>query len=154
MTAQVRSVRTSGNAAGSAAKVLAAMAYRREDFKNKVEEHLGGALLEFYKARLAQKNGETKWVTHWNTEVRNLVERSFVAALLHRIRGFSDRRRALNEVIASMKEDDASYRRAGTSIVKQDFGLTKLKKPLDDTDTEAFWTMVEAATATALGDGT
>lgn len=50
-----------------------------------------------------------------------------------------------------MKEDDASYRRAGTSIAKRDFGLTKLKKPLDDADTEAFWTMVAAATETALG---
>jgi hypothetical protein len=150
MRAQARTVRTPANATSSAAKVLAAMAYRREDFKNKVEEHIGGALLEFYKARLASKNGESKWVTHWNTEVRNLVERSFVAALLHRIRGFSDRRRALNEVFASMREDDASYRRAATSIVKRDFGVTKLKKPLDDTDTDAFWAMVERAAELVL----
>jgi hypothetical protein len=127
------------------------MAYRREDFKNRVEEHLGGALLEHYKARLARKNGESKWVVHWTTEARNLVQRSFVAALLHRIRGFSDRRRALNEVIASLREDDASYRRAATSIVKRDFGLTKLKKPLDDDDTAAFWGMVDDAVESALG---
>ena len=135
----------------SAASPRAATAYRREGFENVVEEHLGGARLEFYKARLAHKNGETKWVTHWDTEVRNFVERSFVAALLHRIRGFSDRRLALGGVIASMREDDASYRRAATSIVKRDFGLTKLKKPLDDGDTEAFWGMVEGATESALG---
>lgn len=153
MRAQARTVRTSANATSSAAKVLAAMAYRREDFKNKVEEHLGGALLEFYKARLARKNGESKWVDHWNTEVRNLVERSFVAALLHRIRGFSDRRRALAEVIASMKEDDASYRRVATNIVTRDFALTNVKKPLEDADTTAFWVMVDAAVETALGAG-
>lgn len=127
------------------------MAYRREDFKNKVEEHLGGALLEFYKARLAKKNGETKWVEHWSTEARNLVERAFVAALLHRIRGFTDKRRALNEVIADLRENDASYRRAATSIVKRDFGITRLKKPLDDEDTTAFWSMVERAAKPALG---
>jgi len=151
MRAQARTVSTSTSATGSTAKVLAAMSYRREDFKNKVEEHLGGALLEHYKARLARKNGQTKWVVHWNTEVRNLVERAFVAALLHRVRGFTDRRRALNEVIASLKEDDASYRRAATSIVKRDFGLTKVKAPLADDDTDAFWTLVETAAESALG---
>jgi PAS domain-containing protein len=150
MTVQARNVRASANATSSR-KVLAAMAYRREDFKDKVEEHLGGALLEFYKARLARKNGETKWVVHWNTEVRNLVERSFVAALLHRIRGFSDRRRALNEVIASMREDDASYRRAAANIVKRDFGLTKLKVGLTDADTDGFWALVDAAAESVLG---
>jgi hypothetical protein len=150
MTAQARARSSARSVTGSAAKVLAAMAYRREDFKNKVEEHLGGALLEFYKARLASKNGETTWVAHWNTEVRNLVERSFVAALLHRIRGFSDRRRALAEVIASMREDDPSYRRAATSIVKRDFGLAKLKKALDDADTEAYWGMVDRAAESVL----
>lgn len=127
------------------------MAYRREDFKNKVEEHLGGALLEHYKARLAHKNGETKWVQHWTTETRNLVERAFVAALIHRVRGFSDKRKALNEVIAALRDDDPSYRRAATGIVKRDFGVTRLKEPLDDADTEAFWSMVDAATEVALG---
>jgi hypothetical protein len=150
MTAQARNVRASANAASSATKVLAAMAYPREDFKNKVEEHLGGALLEFYKARLARRNGDTKWVIHWNTEVRSLVERSFVAALLRRIRGFSDRRRALNEVIASFKEDDPSYRRAATSIAKRDFGGTKFEVALSDADIDAFWALVDAAAESAV----
>ncbi|MBI2372374.1 MAG: hypothetical protein HYV07_00105 [Deltaproteobacteria bacterium] len=52
------------------ARIIQAMAWNREAFKNRVEEHLGGALLEFYKAQLAEKNGQTKWVRHWRSEVR------------------------------------------------------------------------------------
>ena len=32
------------------------MAYTREAFKNVIEEHIGCALLEFYKAKLATRN--------------------------------------------------------------------------------------------------
>jgi len=42
-----------------------------------------GALLELYKGRVAHENGQTKGVTHWNIEVRNLVECLFVTALFH-----------------------------------------------------------------------
>lgn len=127
------------------------MAYRREQFKNKVEEHVSGALLEHYKARLAKKNGQSKWVDHWTTEVHRLVERSMVAALVHPIRGFTDRRRATREAFDEIRANDAAYRRVATNIVKRDFGLTKVKKPLDDTDTEAFWSIVDAAAEVALG---
>ena len=131
-------------------QLLAAMAYKREPFKNKVEEHVGGALLEHYKARLAEKNGHTKRVEHWTTEMTRLVERSVVAALVHPIRGFTDRRRAAREAFEEIKANDAAYRRVATNIVKRDFGLTKVKKPLDDADTDAFWTMVERAADAAL----
>ena len=40
-------------------RIVQAMAYDRETFKNHIEQHLGGALLEFYKAQLAEKNGGT-----------------------------------------------------------------------------------------------
>lgn len=38
-----------------AKRFLQAMAYNRETFKDKVEEHVGGAYLEFYKATLANR---------------------------------------------------------------------------------------------------
>ena len=69
------------------------MAYRRSDFKNKVESPLTGAIVEFYKARLARKNGQTRWVEPWLSEVRRLVGTDLVAELLHPIRGFTDRRK-------------------------------------------------------------
>ena len=129
------------------------MAYARDDFKNKVEEHLSGALLEFYKARLAQKNGQIRWVEHWMGEVRRLLELSLVAALLHPIRGFRDRRKALNEAIDEIKAVDAGYRRTAENVIKRDYGLAKARRRVDDEDTSAFWEMVANATAPAL-DGT
>ena len=38
-------------------RFLLAMAYTREDFKNKAEEYVGGAILEFYKTTLVTKLG-------------------------------------------------------------------------------------------------
>jgi hypothetical protein len=127
------------------------MAYSRENFKNKVEEHLTGALLEFCKARAARKNGQTRWVQHWETEVRTLLEHSLSAALLHGIRGFKDRRRAVNEVIASMRANEASFRRAATSIVRKDYGLKKLENELTSADIEEFWVQAESLIDAVLG---
>lgn len=118
------------------------MAYGRKEFKNKAEEHLTGALLEFYKARLARKAGETKWVEHWETEVTRLIERALTAVLLHPIRGFRERRKALAESIDSLRMSDVSFRRAAMNIVKRDFKLTKVKAVLEDRDREEFWARV------------
>lgn len=133
-----------------AARVLRAMAYSRNAFKNKLEEHIGGAYLEFYKARLAQKNGQTKWVEHWNTEVRQLLDRNLVAAMLHEIRGFKDRRKAYDEVRVALKVKDAGYRKAAESTVLNDYGLRKVRVPLDARDTADFWLLVERAAENGL----
>jgi hypothetical protein len=150
MTAAARKIAAAPGADQAAAKIRSAMAYAREDFKNKVEEHLSGALLEFYKARLAQKNGQIRWVDHWLSEVRRLLELSLVAALLHPIRGFRDRRKALDEAIGEIKAVDAGYRRTAENVIKRDYAVVKLKRRLDDDDATAFWEMVETATAPAL----
>jgi hypothetical protein len=137
-------------ATDQAAKIRSAIAYAREDFKNKVEEHLSGALLEFYKARLAQKNAQIRWVEHGMGEVRRLLELSLVAALLHPIRGFRDRRKALDEAIEELKAIDSGYRRTAENVIKRDYRVTKLRKRLDDEDAVAFWELVETAVAPAL----
>jgi hypothetical protein len=128
-----------------AKRFLHAMAYNRETFKDKVEEHVGGALLEFYKATLAKKVGQTKWVQHWMSEVRTLLDRNLVTVLRHEIRGFKDRRKALVEVVAAMKMKDAGYRRSAEHIIMRDYKIKKLNADLTDADTEAFWTRVSAA---------
>ena len=70
-----------------ASQIVLAMAYNRQAFKDKIEEHVGGAFLEFYKATLAKKNGRTEWVQHWMTEVRNLIDRNLIVVLTHECRG-------------------------------------------------------------------
>jgi hypothetical protein len=150
MTAAVKKIVGGPAAERAAARIRSAIAYPREDFKNKVEEHLSGALLEFYKARLAQKNGQIRWVEHWMGEVRRLLELSLVAALLHPIRGFRDRRKALDEAIEEMRAIDSGYRRTAENVVKRDYGIAKLRRRLEDEDTLAFWEMVETTVAPAL----
>jgi hypothetical protein len=133
-----------------AARVLRAMAYDRNGFKDKLEEHIGGAYLEFYKARLATKNKQTEWVQHWNTEVRQLLDRNLVGAMLHSIRGFTDRRKAYEQVRTMLRARDAGYRRAAETIVLKDYGLRKVRIPLDDQDMEDFWILVDEAAENGL----
>lgn len=125
------------------------MAYLRKAYQAKVQEHMSGGLSEFYKARLASKNGKTKWVLHWEREVDNLINRQLVNSLASTIRGFSDRQKAIDQVMQRMRADDSSYRDWATSVVKRDFKQRRLAKLLDDSDTNAFWDMVEAAVMAA-----
>ena len=133
-----------------AARYIDAMAYKREDFKNKVQSHLTGAIVEFYKATLATKNGQTKWVQHWMSEVKQLVDRNLAFEILHPIRGFKDRSKAFAQAVAEIKAGDASYRRYAETTIKKDYKLTKLKVGLDDTDTLTFWARVDEAAEKAL----
>lgn len=133
-----------------ATRILRAMAYDRNAFKDKLEEHIGGAYLEFYKARLAEKNAQTKWVDHWKGEVRQLLDRNLVAAMLHEIRGFKDRRKAYEQVRAAMKAKDVGYRKAAQNTVLKDYGLRKVRVPLNDDDTADFWKLVERAAENGL----
>jgi hypothetical protein len=129
---------------------IEAMAYKREDFKNKVQSHLTGGIVEFYKATLAKKNGQTKWVQHWMSEVKQLIDRNLAFEILHPIRGFTDRRKAFAEAAAEIKSMDANYRRYAESTIKKDYKLTKLKSALDDEDTAAFWARVNDIAEKAL----
>jgi hypothetical protein len=133
-----------------AARYIDAMAYKRMDFKNKVESHLTGAIVEFYKATLATKNGQTKWVQHWLTEVKQLVDRNLPFEILHPIRGFKDRSKAFAEAVAEIKAGDDRYRRYAETTIIKDYKLKKLKAELDDADTTAFWTRVDEVAARAL----
>ena len=128
-----------------ASRVLYAMAYNRDTFKDRVREHITGAYLEYYKATLAKKNGYTKWVTHWETEVQTLLDRNLIAVLFHDVRGFKDRRKAFAEVSAALKAKDGSFRAAAEKVIRRDFEVRRLAIPLDDEDMAQFWLRVEQA---------
>jgi len=130
-------------------EVLARMAYSRQQFKNRVEEKVGGALLENYKAECAVANALTRWVPHWRNEASRLLGELQVV-LLHEIRGFKDRKKALEEVLQYLRGKDASYRRIAETAVTRDFGLRKLKTRVPSEAAEAFYGRVAAVAATAL----
>lgn len=140
----------------TAAKKLRAryghMAYDRNTFKDKVEEYISGAWLEFYKARLATKNGHTRWVAHWQSEVRSLLGRLDVVVVRHTVRGFLDRRKAIDQVVAHMQSRDNHFRRVAENTIKVDYNLKRLRVSLDDVDREDFWALVEIAVRSGLDD--
>jgi len=123
--------------------ILAAMAYNRETFKDRAEEKLGGALLEHYKATLARLNRQTRWVEHWESEARRLIDTELAVVLLHSIKEFRDRSKAVAEVIRHVKDIDREYRRAAERTVQRNYGLKKLRYPIADEDTQAFYAMVQ-----------
>lgn len=124
-------------------RLVKAMAFSRSDFKDRCESHLTGALREFYKARLGAKNSLLTWVDHWDREVDSLLNRALVTAILHSVKGFSDKRKAFDEACRIVASKDANLRRITDFEVCRDFNLTKPRKPIDDSDTKAFWGMVE-----------
>jgi hypothetical protein len=121
--------------------VLLAMAYSRQEFKSRVEEKVGGALLEFYKAECAAANRLTRWVQHWRSETSRLLDELQVV-LLHEIRGFRNRRKAFVEVLEYLDRKDPAYRRAAESAVVRDFKLKKLRQGVPSEAAERFLGMV------------
>ena len=133
-----------------AERFLQAMAYDRRTYKDKVESPLVGAIVEFYKATLAKKNGQTRWVKHWMTEVKGHVEIQLVIEILHSIRGFKDRRKAYAEAVAEVRASDQTFRTFAENTIVKDYKLPKLKVRLGDDDTAAFWALVEKVAEGAL----
>ncbi|MBL8796759.1 MAG: hypothetical protein JNM56_22860 [Planctomycetia bacterium] len=129
--------------------VLAKMAYSRQQFKDRVEEKVGGSLLEFYKAECATANGYTRWVEHWRTEVARLLAELQVV-LLHEIRGFKDRRKAFAEVMSYMEGKDATYRRIAENAVTRDFQVKRLRQPTPPASRATFHEMIWKAAEEAL----
>jgi hypothetical protein len=131
-------------------RILTDMAYNREEFKNKVEEKVGGALLEHYKAALASLNKQTKWVQHWQGEANRLLESELVVVLLHSIKGFKDRKKAAREVLEHLQSIDDQYRRAAEHTVKRDYQLTKLRASITADITAQFYESVQDVLETNL----
>jgi hypothetical protein len=129
------------------------MARTRSDFKDKIVHQLVGAIGEYYKARLAMKNGQITWVAHWATEAERLIKYALVAEVQHSVKGFKDRRKAFFEAAGEVRRDDMRYRRYAENVIKRDFQLTRLRAKLDDTDMQDFWALVYAAAEPALNVG-
>jgi hypothetical protein len=131
--------------------LLHKMAYSRQQFKNRVEEKVGGALLEFYKAECAQANGFTRWVQHWRTEVERLLGELEIV-LIHEIRGFRDRNKAFDEVIQYVQGNDRTYRKIAANAVTRNFKAKRLRHGVPAAATETFYAQVTETARNALED--
>jgi hypothetical protein len=60
----------------------------------------------------------------------------------HPIRGFTDRRKALDKAINEMLPQDNSYRNFAMNMVVKDYKLKKLKYPIPVDATQRFYALV------------
>lgn len=108
-------------------KLFLEMAFDRRTFKDRLEEKITGALGEFYKAECAVANGYVRWTEHWYFETKQLLQQLRTLYFLHTIRGFKDRRKALDEVIAFEQSRDLEFKNWAESEVKKDFNNKDIK---------------------------
>lgn len=134
------------------------MALNREGFKDKLEEYLGGARREFYKARLATKNGEFHWADHWMPAMNHwmratstLIDSALEVFTERPIRGFKSRDLAFEEVLAALAARDSTTRVRATNAVLRDYEIPRLKFQLSDKDTAAFWQLVATIAESSPG---
>jgi len=59
------------------------------------------------------------------------------------ITNFKDRRKALAEALAEIRQQDTGYRNYAMNQVVRDYELKKLKSPIPPDATERFFAMVE-----------
>ena len=126
------------------------MAYNREAFKNVIEEHMGYALLEFYKVKLAARIGQARKAADRIARIRDLLERNLVVTVLHEIRGFKDRRSAIEDAVNEMKTVDEAFRGVAEKMVSASNKARSLRTCVSADDTAEFWSFFDVALEVAL----
>ncbi len=128
-----------------AKRIMLSMAFGREQFKNKVLEHLLGALPEFYKETLARRNGKVEWVEHWKTEWLRLIGPELRKAIRHETK-FRDKNKAVAEVLEYLHKVEPKMRDQAPRILARDYKVPEkfFKKKLTDEDFHQFMEMVKA----------
>jgi hypothetical protein len=126
------------------------MAFDRKSFKDKLQFTLAAAITHFYMTQLAERNGQTKWVRHWHSEVDRLINMDTVFVLVSNIKGKWDKRKALSEALADVRASDGGYRRAAVNYVVKVYKLKKVDRQLPAGIEEEFYRMVQEAAESAL----
>jgi len=70
--------------------------------------------------------------------------------ILHDIKGFKNRRKAINDAILKMKSLDKTWQTRAENHVKKCYKLNKLSVHIDEDDTKQFWDKVESIIDDAL----
>ena len=69
--------------------------------------------------------------------------RGLPVVLLHSIKGFRDRKKAVREVIDHLRAIEVQYRRAAEHIVQRDYGLKRIRTPIPDEVAERFFQLAQ-----------
>jgi hypothetical protein len=116
----------------------------REDWQNHIVGFLSGAIREFYKARLGDKNklSAQQDIDHWCKEVSNLLDGA-LNVYVHKTKTKFDKQKAYVQAIEEIKSIDAKKRREAERIIERDYQTTVILH-ISDKDTEDFWKFADA----------
>jgi hypothetical protein len=128
----------------------------RPDFKAKVEGYISGALGEYVKAEVAERNGYTKYVQHWRGEVERLIWFELPIFLEEQTTKTNfDRRRIVDEIVQEYQPQFLSWMNSTRTTLASNYfrfekRKTDFKLPDANTSAAAFWLMVEQSVDSAL----
>ena len=116
----------------------------REMWQDHLVNFLTGALGEFYKARLGEKNNLSvpQDVDHWMWEVNQLLDGAMRVFSGKTKKNFN-KEKAYKEVREELNEVDAKIRRNSERTIMKDYKLSTLKLNVTDQDTLDFWKMTD-----------
>jgi len=126
---------------------LLEMSYSRDDFQVNIRARLYGAIGEYYKSVLADKNDlsthpkKSHLIDHWMNETFGLLT-AFQAAIEHSTK-FNDKLLAVSEIIEEIKQKDLRFQTKAYTYVCKCFPDKSIKKLIDERDTEEFWQLVQ-----------
>lgn len=131
--------------------LLTEKAASRDTWQNHLINYLTGAIGEFYKARLGEKNklSVQQDIDHWNKEVKSLL-RGAQKTYRQKTKGFKNKEKAYNAIIDDELKNprvDAYNRREAARIICDDYNLPELKLQITDEDTAEFWKNADATVA-------
>jgi hypothetical protein len=121
----------------------------RTRFKEQAEHYISGALSEYAKAEVSERNGYTKYVAHWRGEVERLIWfelRTFIAG--QTLKTKFERRKAIEEVTQDLRKEFPRWLEAArTTLAGGYFHSTKRRSDFKLPDVEdsaaAFWLMID-----------
>jgi len=126
---------------------LLEMSYSRDDFQVNVRARLYGAIGEYYKSIIANKNDLSSHskkghlIDHWLNEAFGLLT-SFQAAIEHSTK-FNDKLLAVEEIIEEIKQKDLRFQTKAFNYVCKCFPDKNIKKLIEQRDTDEFWALVK-----------
>lgn len=143
--------------------VISTMAYNREMYIDRVKEKLRGGCREHFKAVFAERELRLRqqaarqplgipkdllaqrWVDHWSTEARRLLQEELPDILLHSVKFKpSSRAKAARQAFEQFMEEEAHGKvDEALAIVASDYGLPSTKVKVKAEDLKDFRSLVE-----------
>jgi len=124
------------------------LAFTRSQFRDRVESFLSGAMHEYIKAEVSERNGYNQFLDHWRKEVERLVWfelRIFISE--QTTKSDFDRAKVIESVVDEYKKDFPKVMNSTrTTLASSYFHMTKRKTDfkLPDVAISAanFWKMI------------